>query len=89
MGESQEYEKHGTLVRGPDGALYILTESQKPLKLQDTELWTDIRGFIGEAEDKISKTVAESHREAMSGTHLIHIVIPEAIVKEEAVVPQY
>jgi hypothetical protein len=89
MEESETNMRHATLVRGPDGALYILTESQKPLKVKDTELWSDIRGLIGEAEEKISRMVAESHRDALSGTHFIHIVIPKAVMKEEAVVPQY
>ena len=82
MDESESDMPQATLVRGPDGALYLLTENQKPVKLEDTELWSDLSGFIGEAEQKISKRVAESHRDALSGTHFIHIVIPEAIVKE-------
>lgn len=69
-----------TLVRGPDGSLYLLTENAPPLKLTPEETKRVEEIFQGEGEALGKAVDAALPRICLGGSHNLHIAIPEVFM---------
>jgi len=67
MPERREPTK--TLVRGPDGALWLLSEQEAPVKL-NPEQNQKVQKVIDECEDKLSSEAIDAGVHACVGVHL-------------------
>lgn len=65
-----------TLVRGPDGALYLLSENNPPVKLEEEDA-AEVYELLAETDEKLTKLLKEMPRTEMSCTHLVHVRLPE------------
>ncbi len=68
-----------TLVRGPDGTLYLLSEDKPPLKLEGNEA-VKVEEFLTDTETTLTKIIAELAQSEMSCTHNIHVTLPEVFM---------
>ena len=67
MPEKREPTK--TLVRGPDGTLWLLSEDEAPIKLS-TEQNKEVEKIIDDCEEKLSCEVIETGVKACVGVHI-------------------
>lgn len=67
MPERREPAK--TLVRGPDGTLWLLSEHEAPMKLSP-EQKEKVEKVIHDCEDKLSSEVIDAGVHACVGVHL-------------------
>ena len=69
-----------TLVRGSDGALYLLTKTDPPVKLTESEA-KKLEKILDDTEEKLARIVdKEIPRFDFSGTRSIHVTIPEVFM---------
>lgn len=70
-----------TLVRGADGALYMLTKTHPPVKLTDNEK-EKIEDILDDAEEKLGKIINQAiPRCEFSCTRSVHVTIPEVFMR--------
>jgi hypothetical protein len=70
-----------TLVRGADGALYLLTKTNPPMKLTEKEART-LTEVLEVAEEKLAKIIdKEIPRFALNCTHTVQITLPEVFME--------
>jgi hypothetical protein len=65
-----------TLVRGADGALYLLTENKAPVKLKEKEAKI-VTQILEDVEDQLARSVKEAVPSLGSG---VHMIIPEVFM---------
>ena len=71
-----------TLVRGADGALYMLTKTDPPLKLTEKEA-KKVEDILDDAEEKLGKIINKAiPRCEFSCTRSVHVSIPEVFMQE-------
>jgi hypothetical protein len=69
-----------TLVRGPDGALYLLTETEPPLKLTEIEA-RKLTRILKDAEKKLTKVLKnEIPRCDFGGSNFVRVVVPDVFL---------
>ncbi len=62
-----------TLVRGADGALYLLSKNDAPMKLDEDEA-AKLKEIVQTAEDELSEKI-RTQMPALGGC--VHLVLPE------------
>jgi hypothetical protein len=73
--------KRKTLVRGPDGALYVLTKTDPPVKLTEIEAHK-VNKIVEDAEKKLARIIdTDLSRFDFSGTRSVHVTIPEVFME--------
>ena len=80
----EEKKKHKpapmSLVRGPDGSLYLLTKTDAPKKLTDDEAKA-VKNILEDVGDKLGRAIDDAlPRLTMSQTHHLHISVPEVFM---------
>jgi hypothetical protein len=71
-----------TLVRGADGALYLVSETGPPMKLTEQEK-NDVEYLLNDAEEKLAKALNENvPRLALGCTHKVQIEPPEVFMDD-------
>jgi hypothetical protein len=69
-----------TLVRGPDGALYLLAETELPLKLTENEAHKLTR-VLKDAEKKLTDVLKnEIPRCEFGGSNFVRVVVPDVFL---------
>lgn len=69
-----------TLVRGADGALYLLTETQAPMKLTEEETQT-VTNLLAETDEKLTRILKEIPRFSLGCTRKAHVTLPEVFIE--------
>jgi len=67
-----------TLVRAADGALYLLNETEKPLKLKE-DTADEVTEILEDAEKKLTKVIKEDPRCDFICSRNVHVVVPEVL----------
>lgn len=79
--ESEGREKK-VLVRGADGALYVLTKTKPPEKLTEEEV-TKVTKIVKKAEENLADILEkEVPRLDFSKEHSVRITIPEVFTEQ-------
>jgi hypothetical protein len=74
-------EPKGTLVRGADGALYLITQGSAPVKLDDKEA-DKVTKILADAKGKLEKILNEDLSKVAAGCNQnIQITIPDVPMK--------
>jgi hypothetical protein len=70
-----------TLVRGADGALYMLTKDQPPVKLTEKEA-DKIEDILEDVEEKLGKLIDKAiPRCEFACTRSVHVSLPEVFMQ--------
>ncbi len=78
MAPEKKTQDKVTLVRGADGALYLLTEDKTPLKLKRSEE-KQINEILEDTQKKLTKVVEGIERCDFGGTRVVHVIVPEVV----------
>jgi hypothetical protein len=70
-----------TLVRAPDGKLYMLTKTDPPVQLTDVEA-RKVEKILDRAEEKLGKIINEAiPRCEFACTRSVHVTLPEVFMR--------
>ena len=70
-----------TLVRGADGALYMLTKTDAPVKLKEDEA-EEVEDILDDAEKKLGEIIDKAiPRFDFACTRSVHVTIPEVFME--------
>ena len=77
----QAHRGERTLVRAPDGTLYMLTKTDAPVPLTDKER-KKVERILDRAEEKLGKIINEEiPRCEFACTRSVHVTLPEVFMR--------
>jgi len=77
----QTHRGERTLIRAPDGTLYVLTKTDAPVPLTDKER-KKVERILDRAEEKLAKIINEEiPRCEFACTRSVHVTLPEVFMR--------